>query len=322
MWPTVYVIPGFGGRMGAAGEIARLLSIPESERTIPQAVHVVLDPEGAFGHHGFADSIMNGPRGAALVRELIPLLEERYRLVRAPEARLLTGHSSGGWSSLWLQLTNPDFFGGCWSSAPDPVDFSAFQLSDLYRDQNLFTDADDAERGSFRRPVGPMEKVLMTVREEIGMERAIDPSGASGQQWDAWQAMFSPPDATGSMPRRLADPQTGAIDHALVRDFWSPYDIARVVEKRWSKLDPVLRTKVRVLVGDRDNFYLERAVRKLAAKIETLRAVTGAKVEGAQPERPCIEILPGATHDTAAVISRGRFAIEMRAHLKRHGLGD
>lgn len=322
VWPTVYVIPGFGGRMGAAREIARLLWTPESERTIPQAVHVVLDPEGAFGHHGFADSIMNGPRGAALVRELIPLLEERYRLVRTPEARLLTGHSSGGWSSLWLQLTSPDFFGGCWSSAPDPVDFSAFQLNDLYRDENLFTDADGAERGSFRRPVGPMEKVLMTVREEIAMECAIDPSGASGQQWDAWQAMFSPPDATGSMPRRLADPQTGAIDHALVRDFWSPYDISRVVEKRWSKLDPVLRTKVRVLVGDRDNFYLERAVRKLDAKIETLRAATGAKADGAQPERPCIEILPGATHDTAAVISRGRFALEMRAHLKRHGLGD
>lgn len=322
IWPTVYVIPGFGGRMNAAREIARLFSIPESALTVPQAVHVVLDPEGVFGHHGFADSILNGPRGAALVRELVPMLEDRYRLVRAPEGRLLTGHSSGGWSSLWLQLTNPDFFGGCWSSAPDPVDFSAFQLNDLYRDENLFTDAEGAERGSFRRPVGPMEKVLMTVREEIGMERAIDPFGASGQQWDAWQAMFGPPDATGSMPRRLADPQTGAIDHALVRDFWSPYDISRVVEKRWSKLDPVLRTKVRVLVGDRDNFYLERAVRKLAAKIETLRAATGAKSEEAQIERPCIEILPGATHDTAAVISRGRFALEMRAHLKRHGLGD
>lgn len=322
VWPTVYVIPGFGGRMTAAREIERLFSIPESALSVPQAVHVVLDPEGAFGHHGFADSIMNGPRGAALVRELVPLLEERYRLVRSPEARLVTGHSSGGWSSLWLQLTNPDFFGGCWSSAPDPVDFSAFQLGDLYRDENLFTDGEGAERGSFRRPVGPMEKVLMTVREEIGMERAIDPSGASGQQWDAWQAMFSPPDVTGSMPRRLADPRTGAIDHALVRDFWSAYDISRVIEKRWSKLDPVLRTKVRVLVGDRDNFYLERAVRKLAAKIETLRAATGAKQEGTQPERPCIEILPGATHDTAAVISRGRFALEMRAHLKRHGLGD
>ena len=162
----------------------------------------------------------------------------------------------------------------------------------------------------------------MTVREEIGMERAIDPSGASGQQWDAWQAMFGVPDATGSMPRRLADPATGAIDHALVRDFWSAYDISRVVEKRWSKLDPVLREKVHVLVGDRDNFYLERAVRKLAAKIEMLRAATGPTGATVQPELPSIEVLPGATHDTAAVISRGRFAIGMRAHLKRHGLGD
>jgi hypothetical protein len=322
VWPTVYVVPGFGGGLDAAEEIARLLAMPGSDRTLPQAVHVVLDPSGPCGHHGFADSVMNGPRGAALVKELVPTLEERYRLVRSPEARLLTGHSSGGWSTLWLQLTNPDFFGGCWSSAPDPVDFSAFQLGDLYRDDNLFVDAEGAERGSFRRPVGPMEKVLMTVREEIGMERAIDPSGTSGQQWDAWQAMFSPPDASGTMPKRLADPATGAIDRALVRDFWSAYDIARLVEKRWTRLDPVLRTKVHVLVGDRDNFYLERAVRKLAAKIDALRAATGSDAPKAIGPDGCIEILPDATHDSAAAIARGRFALGMRAHLKRHGLGD
>ena len=322
IWPTIYVIPGFGGRMTAAQEIARLMAMPKSEALLPQAVHVVLDPEGPFGHHGFADSVMNGPRGAALVKELIPMLESRYRLVASPEARLLTGHSSGGWSSLWLQLTNPEFFGGCWSSSPDPVDFSAFQLSDLHRDGNLYTDAEGAERGSFRRPVGDMEKVLMTVREEIGMERAIDPTGGSGQQWDAWQAMFGVPDATGSMPRRLADPSTGAIDHALVRDFWSAYDISRVVEKRWARLDPVLRAKVHVLVGDRDNFYLERAVRRLADKIDALRAATDSDAPRAQGPDGCIEILPDATHDSAAAIARGRFALGMRAHLKRNGLGD
>jgi len=322
LWPTIYVIPGFGGRLDAAIEIKRLLQAPGAVSTVPQAVHVVLDPDGPFGHHGFADSVVNGPRGAALVQELVPMLEDRFRLVRASEARLLTGHSSGGWSSLWLQLTNPDFFGGCWSSSPDPVDFSAFQLGDLYRDENLYTDADGAERGSFRRPVGSMEKVLMTVREEIGMEHAIDPAGGSGQQWDAWQAMFSPPDSRTGMPRRLADFRSGAIDHALVRDFWSAYDISRLIERRWGRLDPVLRAKVRVLVGDRDSFYLERAVRKLAAKIDLLRSATAPDAPKSTGPGGCIEILPEATHDSAAAIARGRFALEMRAHLKRNGLGD
>jgi hypothetical protein len=321
MWPTVYVIPGFGGTLGFAAELQRLLSLPGAVQSLPQAVHVVLDPSGPFGHHGFADSVMNGPRGAALVQELVPMLEERFRLVRRPEARLLTGHSSGGWSSLWLQLTNPDFFGGCWSSAPDPVDFSAFQHNDLYRDPNLFHDAEGEPRPSFRRPVGPLEKVLMSVQEEMGVERAIDPAGGSGQQWDAWQAMFGMPDPATGMPARLADPASGAIDHRLVDESWSAYDIARLVERRWSRLWPVLRDKVRLLVGDRDEFYLERAVQRLKAKVEALRAATQAEAATGKPSG-FMEILPGATHGSAASIARGRFALDMREHLKRHGLGD
>ena len=321
MWPTIYVIPGFGGGIEAAAEALRLLSLPGAANSLPQAVHVVLDPAGPFGHHGFADSVMNGPRGAALVQELVPMLEQRFRLVRKPEARLLTGHSSGGWSSLWLQLTNPDFFGGCWSSAPDPVDFSAFQQNDLYRDANLFEDADGEPRGSFRRPVGPFEKVLMTVRDEIGMEHAIDPSGGSGQQWDAWQAMFGTPDPSTGMPARLADPSSGTLNRALVEESWSSYDITRLVERRWIALWPVLRDKVRLLVGDRDEFYLERAVRRLKEKVQVLRSVTESDPGSAKPTG-FIEIVPEATHGSMAAIARGRFAIDMREHLKRHGLGE
>jgi hypothetical protein len=322
MWPTVYVIPGFGGRMTAAVEQSRLFAAPGNESAVPQAVHVFLDPEGPFGHHGFADSVINGPRGAALVQELVPLLEQRFRLVASPQARLLTGHSSGGWSSLWLQLTNPDFFGGCWSSAPDPVDFSAFQQGDLYRDTSLFADAEGQERGSFRRPVGPMEKVLMTVREEMGMERAIDPSGGSGQQWDAWCAMFGTPDPVTGMPARLADPSSGRIDRKLVEDAWSSYDMSRLVERRWKQLQPVLRDKVRVLVGDRDNFYLERAVQRFRDKVQLLAKATQGVADEPASGDGFIEIVRGATHDTMASISRGRFALDMRKHLKKHGLGD
>ena len=161
----------------------------------------------------------------------------------------------------------------------------------------------------------------MTVREEVGMERAIDPTGGSGQQWDAWCAMFGVPDAQGR-PRRLCDPETGAIDHALVRDAWSSYDIARLIERRWTRLDPVLRTKVHLLVGERDSFHLERAVKRLKSKVDALRAAT---VDPGAPPAPgdgFIEVLPDATHDTAAVVARGRFALGMREHLKRHGLGD
>src|SRR5206468_6466151 len=108
---------------------------------------VFLDGSFPTGHHDFADSVNNGPWGKALTTELIPYLEQHFHLVAKPYARFLTGHSSGGWSSLWLQVAYPDFFGGTWSTSPDPVDFRDFQRVDLYApDQNLFTDAEGQPR--------------------------------------------------------------------------------------------------------------------------------------------------------------------------------
>ena len=101
------------------------------------AVHIVVDPESPLGHHGFVDSPNHGPRGTAFVTELIPHLEKTFSLRRRPAARIVTGHSSGAWSSLWLVLRWPGRFGACWASSPDPLDFSAFQLTDLYREKSV-----------------------------------------------------------------------------------------------------------------------------------------------------------------------------------------
>ena len=73
-----------------------------------------------------------GPYGDAIREELIPYIEENYRIIREPWARILFGCSTGGWISLALQVFHPDFFGGTWTMAPDPVDFSALQLINIY----------------------------------------------------------------------------------------------------------------------------------------------------------------------------------------------
>ncbi len=107
-YPVVYQIPGFGGRHHEAwtkmddefGERWKGDDFPL------KAVWVVLDPELATGHCLFADSANNGPVGAALTQELMPEIERRFRIIRRPEARLLRGHSSGGWSALWLQINS------------------------------------------------------------------------------------------------------------------------------------------------------------------------------------------------------------------------
>src|SRR3546814_18622526 len=41
--------------------------------------------------------------------------------------------------SLAMQLHYPDLFGGAWVFNPDPVDFTRYQLTDIYKEDNMFT---------------------------------------------------------------------------------------------------------------------------------------------------------------------------------------
>ncbi len=321
MWPAFYVIPGFGGGRQAAAEYARMLATPGSGNIVPQAVWIVLDPDAPLGHHGFVDSAANGPRAEALVTEFIPELERQFHLIRRAEARVVTGHSSGGWSSLWLQLTHPETFGACFSSAPDPVDFSAFQLSDLYADASVFTDAEGKEQCSYRTPImKQFDKVRMTVRQEAAMERVLGPDRDSGEQWDAWSAMWSAVDPRTRLPRPMFDGATGSIDRGVVGNEWSRFDITRLLRNDPDRYAPLLRQRVRLLCGGRDNFYLNRAVERLRdqmAALETQRAAAGKPL----PAGPgYIEIMPNETHGTLPASSMLRWQREMRDYLTANKL--
>jgi Putative esterase len=251
------------------------------------------------------------------VRELIPHLEERFRLIPRPEARLLTGHSSGGWSSLWLQLRWPEVFGGAWSSAPDPIDFRAFQRTDLYLDGSLYKDEGGEPTPSYRSVVGPggETEVLMTAAEECGMEYAMHPLGGSGQQWDTWEAMFSPRDEATGFPVPMFDARTGAIDRELVETHWSRWDIARLVAADWERYGPILQQRVRLACGTLDSFYLERAVAGVKELVEAR-----AEEDGGWQGEGFIRLVEGATHFDLLDQLYPLWDETMREHLIEHGL--
>ena len=158
-------------------------------------IYVMLDPNCRTGHHVFADSANNGPYGQALIEELIPHIETKFRALARPSARFLTGHSSGGWSSLWLQVTYPDFFGGIWSTAPDPVDFRDFQMIDLYAaGTNMFTDDKGQRRPIARsngkpslyyKPFSDMEDVMGRGGQLYSFEAVFSQRGPDGQPLQA-----------------------------------------------------------------------------------------------------------------------------------------
>tara|TARA_Y100000589_G_scaffold161790_1_gene153716 strand:+ start:2492 stop:3961 length:1470 start_codon:yes stop_codon:yes gene_type:complete len=256
-WPVLYIIGGFPGGLGQATMAPMLWGSYAGNNDF---VLVYLGAETITGHHVFADSSNNGPYGTALVTEFIPWLESTYPLRAEPSGRLLTGHSSGGWSSLWLQVTYPDTFGGTWSTAPDPVDFRAFQEVDVYaEDGNAYEKPDGSPTGVARK--GPRQPEI-NLKDFCRMEEAL----ILGGQIRSFEFVFSPKGKT-AWPKPLFDRQTGRIDPD-VAEAWKKYDISLILLEKWKEIGPSLAGKIHVYMGNEDTFYLDNAVRLMKKRCE------------------------------------------------------
>jgi S-formylglutathione hydrolase FrmB len=192
---------------------------------------------------------------------LIPYVEKQFRAIGRPQARVLSGVSTGGWASLALQVFYPDFFNGSWSFCPDPVDFRAFELVNIYEDDNAYVNQYGFERPSERTVAGD---VRLTLRREVRIENVLscgDSWTMSGGDWGAWNAVFGPR-GTNGLPVALWNPQTGLINHEVAAE-WKKYDLRLVMQQIWMTLGPKLQGKLHIAAGDADNYYLNNAVHLL-----------------------------------------------------------
>jgi Putative esterase len=229
----------------------------------PRMVLLHLDGDGPYGDCYQVNSDNNGPYGDAITQELIPYIEQKFRCIGQPWARVLDGGSTGGWVSLALQIFYPDFFNGTWSGFPDGVDFRAFQLINIYDDDNAYVNRHGFERPSARDLTG---EVRFTIRHECHMENVMglgDSYTMSGEQWGAWNAAYGPRGMDGR-PAPLWDPMTGKINHELI-EHWKKYDLRIVLEQNWKALGPKLRGKLTIWVGEADDYFLNNAVHLLDA---------------------------------------------------------
>jgi hypothetical protein len=264
-YPLWVQIGGFGDRFTSvkqlmSGGFRGFRSVWQAEDT-PQFILLQLDGAGPLGDPYYVNSANNGPYGDALVQELIPYVEQKFRGIGQPRARVLSGTSTGGWVSLALQIFYPDFFNGTWSSCPDPVDFRAFELVNIYSDDYAYSNRHGNERPSERDLKGD---VVLTMRREVGVENLLGRGNSytlSGQQWGSWNAVYSPRGADG-VPALLWDPLTGKIDHA-VAERWKKYDLRLFVEENWKTLGPKLRGKLHIASGEADEYFLNNAMHML-----------------------------------------------------------
>lgn len=250
--------PNNGGRGQAGYEFAKAWLSDDFPRMIAVTFQ---HPTPYFDDSYAMNSVNNGPFGDALLKELIPYLEQHFRISTEPYARVLTGGSTGGWESLALEVHHPDFFGGTWTFYPDPLDFHRWELIDIYNDPNAFEapgfDYVPRERPMMHSAEG---QVLETVREKSLLEEVLGTRGRSCEQYEAWEAVYGPIGDDG-YPKPLWNKLTGKIDKDValyMRDHG--FDLNYYVRTNWATLGPKLKDKIHIYVGDMDNYSLNLAV--------------------------------------------------------------
>ena len=231
---------------------------------LPRVILVAVNHANPFYDDSYAVNSANiGPYGDAINLDLIPEIERRYRGLGAGWARATYGGSTGGWEALATQVFYPDLYNGAWGFCPDPLDFHAYQAANLYDDPNAY------ER---RGPFGAIEvvsdrksdgEVTATMRGVGAFEAALGSHGRSAQQYDAWQAVFSPVGPDG-YPAAVYDKATGVIDKQVVAYWRAHYDLTDIVRRQWPTLGPKLAGKLHVAVGESDTYYLNNAVHLFA----------------------------------------------------------
>jgi S-formylglutathione hydrolase FrmB len=234
------------------------------------AVIVFLDGESPFGDSYQVNSAVSGPYADANFGELFPYLSDRFPIDDRPTSRFLTGCSTGGWVSMALQILYPDYFNGAYSLSPDSPSFRAFQLVNLYQDDNAFYSPTGMIRPSARESDGDP---LFSIADEIRMEAAMGTGGRfvnSGQQWGAWNAVYGQPDENGN-PIPVWDQETGAINPAVV-DAWQPWDLDIHVRQNWSSIGADLAGKLHFWMGDMDDYYLTNGLRILEETLNVMEA--------------------------------------------------
>ena len=212
----------------------------------------------------------NGPYGDAIQYELIPEIERRFRGIGQGWARFTYGGSTGGWEAMAVQVFYPDEYNGAWVACPDPIDFRAYTVVNIYEDRNAYYLDSPWKRTPRPGQRDWLGRVSTTLEETNHRELALGTRSRSGDQWDIWEAVYSPVGPDG-YPERIWDKLTGEIDRE-VAEFWREhYDLVHILRRDWKALGPRVQGKLFIYVGDMDNYYLNNAVYLAEEFLESTR---------------------------------------------------
>ena len=226
----------------------------------PRFLAIEIQHQNPYYDDSYAVNSENiGPYGDAITYELIPHVEKLFNGVGKPWGRFLYGGSTGGWESLAAQVMYPKEYNGCFAACPDPIDFRAFTVVNIYEDNNAYY-----HEGSYRKTLragmrdgkGIIKNHLIQINQR---ESVLGSKGRSGDQWDIWQAVYSPSGEDG-YPKPIWDRKSGKIDKEVAQYWKENYDLSYIMRRDWNKIGKDLEGKIHIYCGDMDNYYLNNAV--------------------------------------------------------------
>jgi hypothetical protein len=226
----------------------------------PRVIAIEIQHANPYYDDSYAVNSANlGPYGDAITFELIPEIEKRFRGIGQGWARFMYGGSTGGWEVLAAQVFYPDEYNGCYAACPDPIDFRHYTSFSIYDDKNAYY-----REGPFRKVLRPGHRnylghVNTMVKDMNHRELAIGTNSRSGDQWDIWEAVYSPVGKNG-YPERIFDKYTGEINKQVAAYWKENYDLVHIIQRDWPKIGNKLAGKIHIYVGDMDNYYLNNAV--------------------------------------------------------------
>jgi enterochelin esterase-like enzyme len=226
----------------------------------PRVIAIEIQHANPFYDDSYAVNSANiGPYGDAITYELIPEIEKRFRGIGEGWARFMYGGSTGGWEALAAQVFYPDQYNGSYAACPDPIDFHHYMTVDLYNHKNAYY-----AEGPFRNTLRPGHRdylghINAMVRDMNYRELALGTKSRSGDQWDIWEAVYSPVGKDG-YPTPVFDKKTGVINKSVVAYWKENFDLTHIIQRDWPKIGDKLKGKIHLYVGDMDNFYLNNAV--------------------------------------------------------------
>jgi hypothetical protein len=260
-------------------------------------------PTPYFDDSYAVNSANMGPYGDAITHELIPHIEERFRGIGEGWARFLYGGSTGGWAALAAQIFYPDDYNGAFSACPDPIDFRAYALVNIYEDRNAYYLEGDWKRIERPRNRTTLGQVTATLRQVQQKENVLGTKGRSGGQRDIWPTLFGPVGDDG-YPRHLWDRETGVIDPEVAEYWRENYDLRHILQRDWKTLGPKLQGKLHIYVGEMDNSYLNNAVYLME---EFLERTTAPYYDGVIDYQPRAGHCWNGDHERPNALSRLRY---------------